>query len=207
MRIETLEIAGFRAAMLALRLPYNKEPRSETGYADCQVRKSLDDVGADPAIVNVHEIWDFGTHVEFNRDDIELLSRLVRTGDEHAKVCRGIVVWTRITAPLYWWIDLETYRAGHERLMSQSTMNTECKGLHGEELQRVKGEIPLSREITKIDYFSYQTLRRICLQRHNHRLPEFHQFIDWVKGLPLANDLILPEEKILPDGSPSIEES
>ena len=72
-------------------------------------------------------------------------------------------------------------------------MNKECKGLTGEELQKVKGEIPLSREITKVDYFSYQTLRRIYYQRRNHRLPEFGQFCDWIETLPFAQDLILVE--------------
>ena len=44
---------------------------------------------------------------------------------------------------------------------------------------------------TRVDMFSYQTLRRIVAQRHNHRLPEWHQFIDWIKTLPLAEELIL----------------
>lgn len=41
-----------------------------------------------------------------------------------------------------------------------------------------------------VDVYSYQTLRRIVAQRHNHRLPEWHQFIDWIKTLPLAEELI-----------------
>lgn len=50
----------------------------------------------------------------------------------------------------------------------------------------------------KIDYFSYQTLRRIVSQRYNHRKPEFHEFIEWVKTLPYADELILLglEEKL-----------
>ena len=42
-----------------------------------------------------------------------------------------------------------------------------------------------------VDVYSYQTLRRIVEQRHNHRLPEWHTFIDWIKTLPLAEELIL----------------
>ena len=76
-------------------------------------------------------------------------------------------------------------------MSSQSTMHTDCKGLSGEELQKAKSEIPMGKELKKIDMFSYQTLRRIYIQRKNHRLPEWHQFIDWVRTLPLAEKLIL----------------
>ena len=34
-------------------------------------------------------------------------------------------------------------------------------------------------------------LRRIIAQRHNHRLPEWHTFIDWIRTLPFAEELIL----------------
>ena len=43
----------------------------------------------------------------------------------------------------------------------------------------------------KIDYISYQTLRRIVRQRYNHRKEEWHYFIDAVRMLPYANELIL----------------
>ena len=49
----------------------------------------------------------------------------------------------------------------------------------------------MGKELKKIDMFSYQTLRRIYIQRKNHRLPEWHQFVDWVRTLPYAEELIL----------------
>ena len=134
---------------------------------------------------------EYCTDVELNEKDLKLMETLIKRGDEHAKVLRGILVYTKITAPIYWWWDLETYVVGHQRLMSGSTMNKECKGLNGEELQKVKGEIPFGREITKVDYFSYQTLARIYKQRINHRLPEFKEFCKWIESLPLAKELIL----------------
>lgn len=79
---------------------------------------------------------------------------------------------------------------GHERLASESTMHIDCRGLSGSELQEAKSAIPMGKELTKVDMFSYQALRRIIAQRHNHRLPEWHQFIDWIKTLPLAEELI-----------------
>jgi hypothetical protein len=185
MKIECLEIAGFRSALEALRLPYGLEPRSRIHF-DGEFYAREDDNEFDATMLSQ-------THVMMHKKDLELLKALVKRGDEHSKVLRGVIVYTKITAPIYWWWDLETYRAGHERLMSGSTMNKECKGLTGEELQKVKGEIPFGREITKVDYFSYQTLRRIYFQRRNHRLPEFKQFCEWVETLPYAQELITIE--------------
>jgi hypothetical protein len=43
---------------------------------------------------------------------------------------------------------------------------------------------------TRTRMFSYQTLRRIYLQRHDHRLPEWHTFCAAIEGLPYYDDLI-----------------
>lgn len=187
MKIETLEISGFRSALEALRLPYDLKPRSETYNSITLINPTQDKDIYD-------KVLDYSCNVVLHKKDISLLQALVKRGDEHAKVLRGVLVYTEITAPIYFWWDLETYRAGHERLMSGSTMNKECKGLTGEELQKIKGEIPFGREITKIDYFSYQTLRRIYFQRRNHRLPEFHQFCTWIESLPYSKEFITIEQ-------------
>ena len=137
---------------------------------------------------NTYEIP--GNHIGVDFKDLTLMQTLVKRGDEHAKVVRGIMVWAKITAPVYWWCEEETYRMGHERLASESTMHIDCRGLAGSELQEAKSAIPMGKELTKVDMFSYQALRKMVAQRHNHRLPEWHTFIDWVRTLPLAEELI-----------------
>lgn len=174
MEIEALEIAGFVSAFKALRLSYGLSPRSK-------VSSSMDVQGS-----KMHSDWDALP----NDKDVTLLSTLVQRGDEHAKVCRGIVVWMKITAPVYFWAELETYRAGHERLMSESTMHIDCKGLTGEALQKAKAKIPMGKELTKIDFFSYQALRNVYRQRRHHRLPEWQRFCDWIEMLPFASKFI-----------------
>ena len=128
--------------------------------------------------------------VQIEDKDLTLMQTLVKRGDEHAKVVRGINVWAKITAPVYWWCEEETYRMGHERLASESTMHIDVRGLSGEELQRAKAAIPMGKELTKVDMFSYQALRNIAKQRWNHRLPEWHVFVDWIRTLPLSDELI-----------------
>jgi hypothetical protein len=174
-KIKTLEIAGLASALQALRLPFKKECRSEIADYPIAFRKSYS------RTINIHP------------QDLQLMSTLVKRGDEHAKVLRGLVVYAEIDAPIWFYRELETYRIGRERLSSESTMHSECKGLSGEELEQAKDNIPMGHIQKTIDMFSYTTLRRIYLQRHNHRLPMWHDFCDWIKSLPLANELILPD--------------
>ena len=195
-KIETIEIAGLAGALTALRLPFGKDVRSRIEHF-CDTYLDITDMDVEKAedtyevTMTGHTRFTSNTHIAIEPKDLSLMTTLVKRGDEHAKVVRGIIVWAKITAPVYWWAEEETYRAGHERLASESTMHIDCKGLSGKELQEAKAAIPRGKELTKVDMFSYQTLRRIVAQRHNHRLPEWHTFIDWVRTLPFAEELIL----------------
>ena len=177
MKIELLEISGMVSALKALRLPYNKEPMSEIEYSRY----------ARGGVFSQHNRIDF----DLEGKDIALMQKLIVSGDEHAKPLRGILAYLDITAPIDWWVEAETYEAGHQRLFSASTMNTEGRGLKGHALREELNRISFGREVRKIDYFSYQTLRRIVRQRYNHRKAEWHYFIDAVRMLPYAEELIL----------------
>ena len=206
MKIETIEIAGLAGALTALRLPFGKEVRShidtfhkydKSGVNEFEFGNGYISIGAIDRLEDMKTITYPGrptmygcSVVQIEDKDLTLMQTLVKRGDEHAKVVRGIMVWAKITAPVYWWCEEETYRMGHERLASESTMHIDCRGLAGSELQEAKSAIPMGKELTKVDMFSYQALRKMVAQRHNHRLPEWHQFIDWIKTLPLAEELI-----------------
>ena len=177
MKIELLEISGMVSALKALRLPYNKEPMSEIGHNLYAMDSSF----------RQYNRIDF----DLEGKDIALMQKLIISGDEHAKPLRGILAYLDITAPIDWWVEAETYEAGHQRLFSASTMNTEGRGLKGHLLREELNKISFGREVRKIDYFSYQTLRRIVRQRYNHRKDEWHFFIDAVRMLPYAKELIL----------------
>ena len=206
MKIETIEIAGLAGALTALRLPFGKEVRShidtfhkydksgvnEFDFGNCYISiRVIDRLEDMKTITYPGRPTMYGCSVvQIEDKDLTLMQTLVKRGDEHAKVVRGIMVWAKITAPVYWWCEEETYRMGHERLASESTMHIDCRGLSGSELQEAKSAIPMGKELTKVDMFSYQALRKMVAQRHNHRLPEWHDFVDWVRTLPLAEELI-----------------
>lgn len=173
--IKALEISGFRSVFEALRLPFGKERRSETSFFFDQIDN------------RVKGHYD----VNINEKDLNLLSVLVKRGDEHAKAIRGLIVYAEISAPIWFYRELETYKVGRERLSSESTMHIDCAGLSGEELMKTKDEIPSGHIQKTVDWYSYQTLRRIWIQRHNHRLPVWHEFCAWIESLPYAKELIL----------------
>lgn len=173
MKIKLIEIAGMVAVLEALRLPYK-------GVGDSKTSISRDS----GEVINTYSSIDIGNK------DWELLNKLKYAGDDHAKVLRGLVAYLDITAPRYWWVEMDTYRIGTERLSSESTMNDQAKGLSGKELQKVKSELREGTEQRRIQMFSYQTLARIYRQRKSHRLPEWQEFCDFLWSLPW-NDLII----------------
>ena len=56
---------------------------------------------------------------------------------------------------------------------------------------RIKEILPTSFKQKRVQMFSYQTLRRIYIQRKNHRLPHWQVFCNWIETLPFAQELIL----------------
>lgn len=178
-RIKTIEIAGMASVLQALRLPFGKECRSNVDW-----HGSLNNDYQPPML-------QYESNCFIDEKDLKLLSILVKRGDEHSKCIRGLIVYAQIEAPIWFYRELETYKIGRERLSCESTMHIECKGLSGEELEKAKDEIPMGHIQKTVDWFSYQTLRRIWIQRHNHRLPMWHDFCAWIESLPFANELIL----------------
>ena len=191
MKIETLEISGFRSALEALRLPYGLKHRSELS-THCalipaeDLPDKLDSTIYDSSFIST-------SNLNISKKDVTLLSTLVKRGPEHAKCIRGINVYAKIIAPIYWWCEMETYTVGHYRLASESTMHIDCKSLKDEELVRAKSEIPMGKELTKVDMFNYQNLRNIFFQRRNHRLPEWREFCKFIESLPYSKELIIIE--------------
>ena len=178
-KIETIEIAGLGSVLKALRLPFGKECRSNSEFIVEHQRE---------------DTIKTSNFTYINEKDLRLLSTLIKRGDEHAKTARGLIVYAAIEAHIWWYRELETYRIGRERLSCESTMHIDCKGLSGEELEKAKDEMPMGKVQKAIDWFSYQTLRRIWIQRHNHRLPMWHDFCAWIESLPFFDTLILPDK-------------
>lgn len=181
LNIKTLEVSGFASVLAAVHLPMGKDPvYYPRFYFDIY-----------PILEEGQPLQIFTSgHVKMTEKELKLLSRLVQSGDQHSKCIRGIQVGVMISAPIWFYRELETYRIGRERLSSESTMHIECKKLSGEELMEAKDKIEMGHIQRTVDTISYQTLRRIYFQRRNHRLPLWHEFCDWIETLPFAKELI-----------------
>lgn len=73
-----------------------------------------------------------GNNLSYSRDampedeEAKLLCKLTALGPSHAKPLRQMFVSMKITAPMYWWKEMDTYKVSTVR-NSSSTMHTICK--------------------------------------------------------------------------------
>ena len=49
---------------------------------------------------------------DLGESDYSLMQRLAKAGTDHRKFMRMMPVYVRITAPLYWWEEFDTYQVG-----------------------------------------------------------------------------------------------
>ena len=162
----------------------------------------------------------FSAGVEMWEDDVKLLSGLIAKGDSHAKVMREVVVWMVIEAPRYWWQEFDTYRVGvmemststmHKILASPLTLDDFERGsdiplyvidylnslIRKGDLLQVKKNLPESFLQKRAVCFNYQVLRHIYFDRKNHKLPEWHTFIDTISLLPFYEEFIkIPYKRV-----------
>lgn len=55
-------------------------------------------------------------------NDLSLMLKLAKSGTDHRKYMRMMPVYVRITAPLYWWKEFDTYKVG--------TVANSCSTMH-----------------------------------------------------------------------------
>ena len=84
----------------------------------------------------------YGSLFELGENDHALMQSLANAGTDHRKFMRMMPVYVRITAPLYWWKEFDTYKVG--------TVANSCSTMH--KIQE--------KEFTWDD-FSYEHLFRV----------------------------------------------
>ena len=213
MKIEQIEISGFKSAIMALRKPYKGKVLSD-------IRLKIEDLVKLMKYKHSTEILRTSSSINVNDRDLELMKNLVRGGDEHAKCIRGIRVTLDVSAPRYFWSEHDTYRIGVDPLSSESTMHTILKenlsdddfacyyphvldpiikaineikksdASNTDKIRDIKSMLPDSYIQTRTIQYSYQALRRIYRQRHNHRLKEWRDFCEFIETLPFSEELI-----------------
>ncbi len=113
LKIEKTEVVGWEAAIRGMRNPMNSWEQSDSGAclthgpAHCSECEYVDSGCTCSGT-------DLDTHYIIGSNDLDLMTRLRNAGTDHRKFMRMIEVYADITAPLYWWKEFKTYRAGRK---------------------------------------------------------------------------------------------
>ena len=120
LKIEKTEVVGWEAAIRGMRNPMNSWEQSDSDYRPILCKR------CDNCMSYQLEKWDDCAQCEVEQqtkahdgfmigpNDLDLMTRLRNAGTDHRKFMRMIIVYVDITAPLYWWKEFKTYRAGRK---------------------------------------------------------------------------------------------
>lgn len=100
-KVEYIDVYGLEHAVRAMRNPMNSWDKSDSEWGAANWCSARFDVGS---------------------DDLALMHKLFKAGTEHRTYARMIYVWMDITAPLYWWKEMDRYGVGKSQV-STSTMH------------------------------------------------------------------------------------
>ena len=216
-KVEYIDVYGFEHAVRAMRNPMNSWDKSDSEWGAANRCSARFDVGP---------------------DDLALMHKLFKAGTEHRTYARMIYVWMDITAPLYWWKEMDRYGVGksqvststmhkihakeftlddfsHEHLVIgdldydadhmiadglhslQSTINTlnkfrlayletNDKDMWWNMIQL----LPTSYNQKRTVCMSYEVVFKIIKERTGHKLDEWNQFVEILKGLPYVKEIM-----------------
>ena len=109
-KVENIGVSGFEHAIRAMRNPMNSWDKSDSKF-------EWDESDGK---------WDACEWVDLDyvvgKADMGLMQKLFKAGTEHRTYARMIYVWMDITAPLYWWKEMDRYTVGKSQV-STSTMH------------------------------------------------------------------------------------
>lgn len=262
-KLEKTQVSGWEAAIRGMRNPMLSYDKSDSLFYDQWSGEAHDICGS----TFPYDTDRISVDHEIGENDIKLMKQLASAGSDHAKFRRFIDVTVDITAPLYWWKEMDTYKVGtvanscstmhkitakeftisdfsHEHLIAMTDIeipDVDPETFTDVWLRKQYCDTPAVRRSTDVSdmYFSptgileltieslnkcremylktkdkqywwqliqllpssynqkrtwkgnYEVLRNIYHARKEHKLDEWHDFCDWIEGLPLAEEVII----------------
>lgn len=113
---ENTEVFGWEAAIRGMRNPMNSWDKSDSFKCDDNRCKTCHFDKAPECS------WHRYGDVVVGENDLKLMKNLVKSGTDHSKFMRMINVTVDITAPRYWWTEMDTYKVG--------TVRNSCSTMH-----------------------------------------------------------------------------
>ena len=131
MKFEYTQVFNFEGALRGMRNPLESWNKSDSSAQ----------YGRPDNEWTVQQYQEDGVGFVIGPNDMNLAQRLIKGGPEHRKYLRMISICVDITAPLYWWSEMDTYSVGVTK-NSTSTMHKimskpftpdlfECEGMRG----------------------------------------------------------------------------
>ena len=111
-KFENTEVFNFEGAIRGMRNPLNSWDKSDS--FNCQSYSEDCDF--------CERNYSKCAKYYIGPNDLDLMKRLVKSGSDHRKFMRQILVSVDITAPLYWWKEFDTYKVG--------TVSNSCSTMH-----------------------------------------------------------------------------
>ena len=115
--LDNEKVTGWEAAIRGMRNPMNSWDMSDSVFADDYWFRFTD--------ISIKSQYNFDPRCDYGdigQQDLMLMKKLARGGSDHAKYRRMINVYIDITAPLYWWKEMDTYKVG--------TVRNSCSTMH-----------------------------------------------------------------------------
>ena len=149
MKFENVAVFNFEGAIRGMRNPLNSWDKSDSHY--CLPNECVNcKYGNYQEQYNNDYYWDScASNIDWipyliGENDMNLAQRLIKGGAPHEKFLRQIFVTVDITAPLYWWKEMDTYKIGTVA-NSTSTMHKIAN-------------TPITRECFEMDDFDQEWL-------------------------------------------------
>lgn len=103
-KIEHIHTCNWEAAIRSMRNPLNSWDKSDSCFCyDCPDCEAACEMHIGP-------------------NDLKLAKQLATAGSDHGKFLRSIIFSCDITAPMYWWKEMDTYKVG--------TVRNSCSTMH-----------------------------------------------------------------------------
>ena len=152
-KIENIDVWGFEHAIRAMRNPMNSWDKSDSDCNDCS--------GGD-----CESCW-----IYVGKNDLDLMKRLFKAGTEHRTYARMIQVSMDITAPLYWWKEMDRYTVGKSQVS--------CSTMHKIADKEFTMEDFSCEHLTKFNYDQMKYLVTMVLNANRDRFKETKNKDDW----------------------------
>lgn len=160
-KIGNTDVYGFEAAIRGMRNPLNSWEKSDS-FHGC----TAGDYGKTESQY-CDEKCKCDCEFIAGYNDRTLMMQLVKAGSDHSKFMRMITVTCDITAPLYWWKEMDTYKVGTDR--------NSCSTMHK----------ILDKEFT-LDDFSHEHLGTPALQLLSYTITFLNECRNVYKNSPFG---------------------